>query len=105
IKNHTIRLALLKSPIHPDPYADQGHHTFTYALLPHTASWVDGNTVREAWQLNNPLTLVEGEAENLTRSLFDCTTVHVMIDSVRKVVYSDHVIIRLHDFDGICGYV
>lgn len=105
IKNHTIRLSLLKSPIHPDPYADQGHHTFTYALLPHTASWEDGNTVREAWQLNNPLTLVEGEAENLTRSLFDCTTDHVMIDAVKKAEYSDQVIIRLHEFEGKRGEV
>src|SRR5699024_3798795 len=61
IKDHVMRLSLLKSPIHPDPYGDLGEHNFTYSLLPHENSWVEGNTVREAWQLNNPLTYKHGE--------------------------------------------
>src|SRR5699024_592480 len=32
IKDHVMRLSLLKSAIHPDPHADEGHHEFTYSL-------------------------------------------------------------------------
>ena len=31
----TLRLTLLKGAQYPDPHADEGHHSFTYALLPH----------------------------------------------------------------------
>nr|WP_281495980.1 glycoside hydrolase family 38 C-terminal domain-containing protein [Marivita sp. S6314] len=35
IHRNTIRVTLIKSATSPDPQADQGHHRFTYALLPY----------------------------------------------------------------------
>ena len=35
VRNGEIGLSLLRSPLDPDPYADQGKHVFTYALIPH----------------------------------------------------------------------
>ncbi|WP_322907473.1 alpha-mannosidase [Paenibacillus campi] len=58
IKDHTLRLSLLKSAIHPDPMADYGQHQFTYSLYPHSGDWLDGGTVQEAWQLNAPCTTI-----------------------------------------------
>lgn len=50
-----LGLTLLRSPIYPDPLADEGHQTFTYALLPHEGDWLGGGVLSEAEDLNQPL--------------------------------------------------
>jgi alpha-mannosidase len=50
-----LGLSLLRSPHYPDPLADEGHHEFTYALLPHSGGWLDGGVLMEAEDLNRPL--------------------------------------------------
>lgn len=50
-----IGLSLLRSPAYPDPLADEGEHRFTYALLPHPGSWLEGGVLMEAEDLNRPL--------------------------------------------------
>ncbi len=54
IKDNVMRLTLIKSGIDPDPNADQGHHVFTYSLLPHAGGWREAGVVREAYALNDP---------------------------------------------------
>jgi alpha-mannosidase len=55
VKDNVLRLTLLRSPIAPDPHADQGLHTFTYSLLPHAGDWRTGGVIPEAYALNDPL--------------------------------------------------
>jgi alpha-mannosidase len=50
-----LGLSLLRSPHYPDPLADEGHHEFTYALLPHLGGWLEGGVLMEAEDLNRPL--------------------------------------------------
>ena len=50
-----LGLSLLRSPHYPDPLADEGHHEFTYALLPHRGGWLDGGVLMETEDLNRPL--------------------------------------------------
>jgi alpha-mannosidase len=50
-----LGLSLLRSPVHPDPLADEGEHLFTYALCPHPGSWLEGGVLAEAEDLNQPL--------------------------------------------------
>lgn len=50
----TLSLNLVRSPMFPDPFADEGEHAFTYALLPHAGDWRAG-VVDEAHDLNAPL--------------------------------------------------
>ena len=50
-----VGLSLLRSPIYPDPLADEGLQTFTYALLPHSGDWLQGGVLMEAEDLNQPL--------------------------------------------------
>jgi alpha-mannosidase len=50
-----LGISLLRSPIYPDPLADEGHHEFTYALCPHVGSWQDAGVLAEAEDLNRPL--------------------------------------------------
>ena len=62
VKDNVIRITLLKSGIEPDPNADQGHHEFTYSLLPHAGDWYAADTAREAYELNYPLRAAYADA-------------------------------------------
>lgn len=55
IFGNVMRLSLLRSPQAPDPEADRGKHTFTYALLPHEGDFRTGSVIEEAYALNVPL--------------------------------------------------
>ncbi len=52
LDRNTIGLTLLKSPDAPDPHSDQGHHSFTYSLYPHSGDWRKARTARMAYELN-----------------------------------------------------
>lgn len=105
VKDNVLRLTLIKSATHPDPNADQGHHEFTYSLLPHAGDWVVGQTTQEAWALNNPLTFIRGASSLCGRSLLKPDAANVMIDAVKKAEDSDRMIVRLHEFTGASGTV
>lgn len=105
IKDHTMRLSLIKSATDPDPEADKGLHRFTYALLPHQGDWCEGGTVKEAWHLNNPLTASEGAAVRTEASLLRLSADHVMIDAAKKAEDGDTLVVRLHEFAGSRGQV
>jgi alpha-mannosidase len=47
-----LGISLLRSPIWPDPLADEGEQEIVYALLPHAA---DGSVLTAAEDLNRPL--------------------------------------------------
>jgi alpha-mannosidase len=47
-----MRLSLLRSPMAPDPEADQGEHRFTYAILPFSGFFEKSGAVRSAYELN-----------------------------------------------------
>ena len=50
-----LGLSLLRSPVYPDPLADEGRQSFTYALYPHAGDWLTGGVLAEAEDLNQPL--------------------------------------------------
>jgi alpha-mannosidase len=105
IKDSTIRLSLLKAATYPDHSQDQGEHHFTYSLLPHQGDWMEGQTIQEAWDLNQPFTYLEGGAQVATLSLFELSASHVVIDAVKKAEDSDQVVLRLHECTGQRGRV
>ncbi|MHB1912585.1 MAG: alpha-mannosidase [Acidimicrobiales bacterium] len=55
VRGNVIRLTLLRSPTWPDPVADQGHHHFVYAVMPHAGDLAAGGVVAAAHGLNSPL--------------------------------------------------
>ena len=59
-KGNTLGITLLRSPLYPDPAADEGEHRFTYAVYPHPGDWTEAGVVREAFALNSPLVPVRG---------------------------------------------
>jgi alpha-mannosidase len=55
VKGNLLGMSLLRSPIYPDPLADEGTQSFAYALLPHEGDWHEGGVREEAEDLNQPL--------------------------------------------------
>ncbi len=50
-----LGLSLLRSPVWPDPLADEGEQELVYSLLPHPGGWFEGGVLAEAQDLNRPL--------------------------------------------------
>lgn len=114
IKDNVMRISLIKSGVNPSKSRDglanictvgnvindQGEHFFTYSLLPHHGSWLEGNTVKEAWMLNNPPVCTKGKASHPLFSLFNIGGANVFIDCVKKAEADDAVILRIHEYAG-----
>jgi len=60
VEGGRMRLSLLRSPIAPDPKADQGMHYFTYSILPFVGSFGNSGVIRSAYELNSPATAIVG---------------------------------------------
>ena len=54
-KGNVLGLSLVRSPVYPDPLADEGGQRFTYALYPHAGDWHEGRVREEAEDLNQPM--------------------------------------------------
>ncbi|HOZ46480.1 MAG TPA: alpha-mannosidase [Candidatus Hydrogenedentes bacterium] len=107
-KGHVLRLSLLRSPIDPDPKADQGAHAFTYSLYPHGASWRNG-TLQQAHELNNALIAAPVECHAGALPSVDAFASvdmeNVIIDTVKRHEDSDAIIVRLYEAFGQRGDV
>lgn len=53
VRNGEIGLSLLRSPLDPDPNADQGEHEFTYALIPHEQALAESSVRAIATELSS----------------------------------------------------
>jgi len=116
----TLGLTLLRAPVFPDPFADEGEHEFTYALYPHAGDWRAG-TVAEGHDLNNPLVAVAVPADpdasasagtapgaaaaawRPERSFIACDTPSLRLASLKRAEDGDDLVLRLYDAHGARG--
>jgi alpha-mannosidase len=111
IKGNLMRLTLLRSPIYPDPHADQGEHIFVYSLYPHRYDWRYGGTVQEAYSINQPLHYVVKEEGNLGSglprilSLVNMDATNVILEVLKEAEDGQGLIIRLFETYGQRGSV
>ncbi len=106
VKHNVLRLTLIKSPIRPDPQADQGRHQFTYSLLPHAGDWRVGHVARHAYDLNYPLHV--DYAAPQANSVLPPTCVfaaldaeHVIIETIKQAEDSDGWIVRMYEYQQV----
>ena len=101
VRNGVIGMSMLKSAIHPNPEADKELHEFTYSIYPHQGGWREAGTVKQAYQINNPLTCSWKENEGGTLapeySLVSSDKDNAVIEVVKKAEDSDAVIVRLYE--------
>ncbi len=100
IKDHVLRISLLRAGTHPDHLQDQGEHTFTYALLPHKGDFVEGNVVKEAVALNEPMLVMEGKGVLPYESFLSFDNEQVELDAVKKSEDGRYMVVRFHEFAG-----
>jgi alpha-mannosidase len=103
---NTLGLTLLRSPLDPDPLADIGHHSFTYALYPHRGDWTSGGTLEAAIDLNSPLIgrLTSNEQPDHRINpghWFDVSG--MTVGALKLAEDSDDIILRLYDPYGRHG--
>ena len=101
IHESVMRLSLLRAPTHPDPTADQGMHTFTYALMPHPGDFRVAGVIQAAEELNSPLRMIPTNlpAGN-SRLLVAVDTQQVIVEAVKLAEDSDAVVVRLYEAWG-----
>ena len=103
-KGNVLRLSLLRSPAWPDPHADEGHHEFTYSILPHAGGWKEAGVMQQAYQLNYPLIAMQTDAHAgelpAEKSFFSVDAPNVVITAVKKAEDDDGVIVRWYEFAG-----
>ena len=101
IHGSVMRLSLLRAPTHPDPDADQGHHQFTYALMPHPGDFRAAGVIEAAEDLNAPLHVVNTNLPAGTaRSLIELDTRQVIVEAIKRAEDSDAAIVRLYEAWG-----
>ncbi len=103
----TVRLSLLRGAKYPDPVQDQGHHEFTYSLLPTAGRLDDGRIVQEGYQLNQPVRRLAANADTAADTPVASSTVvtsdrpTVVVETVKPADDgSGEVIIRCYEAAG-----
>jgi alpha-mannosidase len=102
-QGNILGITLLRSPIYPDPYADEGNHEFIYAIYPHRGTWRNG-TVRAAKELQAHLRYVQGRSDTALSSLLRLNGDTLHLSCLKRAEDSDDVIVRLYEPHGDCGH-
>ena len=95
---NVLGISLLRGPIYPDPYADEGEHEFVYAVYPHTGDWRNG-TIREAEEMHTPLKVVPTSGSSWP-TLFRLSDESLRLASLKKAEDSEAIILRLYEPHG-----
>ncbi|HXM26989.1 MAG TPA: glycoside hydrolase family 38 C-terminal domain-containing protein [Chthoniobacterales bacterium] len=101
-QGNVLGISLLRSPIYPDPYADEGDHEFVYAIYPHGGDWRNG-TVQAAEDMHCPLTVTPAAETPVHPSLFRFKANSLKFACLKKAEDSDDVILRLYEPYGNRG--
>ncbi|OWW04075.1 alpha-mannosidase [Rhizobium sp. R72] len=104
VRDNVLGLSLLRSPIYPDPLADEGLQSFTYALMPHEGTWYDGGVRDEAEDLNQPLlaTPVKGRATGSWQPL-GISGIEAALSAIKPAEEGDGLIVRVYEPAGRRG--
>jgi alpha-mannosidase len=107
-QGNVLGLTLLRSPVYPDPLAEEGEHHFTYAIFPHEGDW-RGDTTLESHDLNAPLRacIVPGSGGTwpASRGFVRGNQPGVRLSGLKKAEDSDEILIRLYEAIGGRGTV
>jgi alpha-mannosidase len=104
-KGNVVGISLLRSPLYPDPFADEGEHRFIYSLFPHPGDWIAAGVAREAFALNAPLfpVMAQGDALPEGFSLLEGEGLELALGSLKLAEDRDSVILRLYEPHGARG--
>jgi alpha-mannosidase len=104
-RGNLLGISLLRSPLYPDPLADEGEHRFMYSLFAHPGDWTAAGVTREALALNSPLVPVRAGGEGLPGefSLVRAEGVELALGGLKAAEDGRGQILRLYEPHGARG--
>ncbi len=102
VEGNILGISLLRSPIYPDPYADEGEHELLYAIYPHRGTWRNG-TVQAANELHRPLRYSQGHLSELHSSLLRLRGDPLDLACLKRAEDSNDLLLRLYESNGDRG--
>jgi alpha-mannosidase len=101
---NVLGMSLVRSPVYPDPLADEGVQNFTYALMPHAGDWREGRVREEAEDLNQPLLVARaaGLAEAVLTPL-GVAGATAALSTLKRAEVGEGLILRVHEPAGARG--
>jgi alpha-mannosidase len=108
--HHAVRnelgLSLLRSPVYPDPRADEGFHEMTYSLFAYEGDWLQAGVLMEAEDLNRPL-FAEVVVADAERSLAPLTFdgLQLGLAALKPLEEGGGLVLRLYEPQGARGAV
>jgi alpha-mannosidase len=104
VGGNVMRLTLLRCPYDPDPRPDEGVHHFTYSLYPHPGEWRNATTVRQGYELNNPLIALAQPAHAgglpASHSFLWVEPDNLIVTALKRAEDSDDVVLRFYESAG-----
>ncbi|MDE6189189.1 MAG: hypothetical protein K2G37_02745 [Clostridia bacterium] len=97
-KNGFLSLALLRSPIFPDPTCDRGNHTFSYAIYPHKQKFEETDLMAKGYCFNNPIEVVDKDLSLDTLAKFDSK--NIVIETIKVAEDNEGLIVRAYECYG-----
>jgi len=99
-----LRLTVVKGAQFPDPQADVGRHTFTYAICPHAGPFRRAGIVAEGYRLNTPVRSIAADGGAFGEVVPPVVTVDhdgVIVEAVKAAEDgSGDLIVRLYESFG-----
>ncbi len=100
VNDGVMGLTLIKCGVEPNPNTDVEMHTFTYALYPHNGTWKEGNTVQEAYKLNQSAYALQGGEAGTCRSFASVNAKNVVLETVKQAEDGNGTILRLYECEN-----
>jgi alpha-mannosidase len=105
-RGNRLGLSLVRSPVYPDPIADEGAQSFTYSLMPHAGEWHEAGVREEAEALNQPLlTLAASGLAPATMQPLKLSGLPVALSALKSAEEGDGIILRVYEPAGARGAV
>lgn len=101
----TMALSLLRSPHYPNPQADKGKHSFTYAIRTHDGTYREGGVVEAGLRFQNPVIVhsCTQDGRGILPGSFSLLAVDrpgIVIGAVKKAEDRHSLIVRIHEAHG-----
>ncbi|MGL5381645.1 alpha-mannosidase, partial [Clostridium sp.] len=104
--DNRIRLTLLRSTMSRAGESDrERYHEINYSIYPHSGTFAEANTVREAYNFNYKMDSIQTKSHNgeLEKSKSFATTnkKNIILSALKKAEEGQEVIVRLYEADGL----
>lgn len=103
VKDGVIDLALLRAPKYPDYDADQGHHEFTYSLLPHSGDLIHSDVMAQGALLNRGVAVFDGCSAGNAAQICTLESESVTLEVVKKAEKENCHVVRMVETLGCPG--